>query len=100
VFEIKEHQATCVVSPSLAERYGGESGVRHQRVLSITNRELGQQTLYNEARTRKPQTFLEEGDVLGKLSDEKTRCDFCNWKEFTAECEWGRIEAPHAVSSV
>lgn len=65
LFDIREHQATCIVGETLALKYGGSVGRRHQRVLSVTNRALRQQTLFNSARTRKPQTFVEVSGSFG-----------------------------------
>ncbi|PNH05460.1 hypothetical protein TSOC_008285, partial [Tetrabaena socialis] len=90
--------ARCSVGPLLAEKYGMEPD-NMQLVVSVTNRITFEQTWFNEARTRKPQTFKAEAGGAVDPTDGGRRCDFCRWQELTAEDSWGRHEGPHAVSA-
>ena len=44
---------------------------------------------FNEARTRKPQTFRADAAGVVDPTDGGRRCDFCNWQELTAEVRRG-----------
>lgn len=65
-----------------------------------------EQTWFNEARTRKPQTFKPDPAAAAASvqrgfadpTDGGSRCDFCRWPELTAQDAWGRMEARHAVT--
>lgn len=61
-----------------------------QRVVSVTNRYSQQQTWFNSVRTLKPQTFQAAGGVVDPTGGGGDGCDFCNWREFTAEDTFGR----------
>ncbi|KAG2422558.1 hypothetical protein HXX76_015938 [Chlamydomonas incerta] len=69
-----------------------------QLVVSCTNRATLEQAWFNEARTRKPQTFKADAAGVVDPTDGGRRCDFCNWQQLTAEDTWGRVERPHAVT--
>ena len=45
--------------------------------------------------------LAQSGDALGAMPGAQggDGCDFCNWRELTAECTWGRLEETHAVSA-
>ncbi|KAK3240162.1 hypothetical protein CYMTET_49980 [Cymbomonas tetramitiformis] len=100
IFKVREHPGTLVVSEELAEKYGGLAGERRQRVLSVTNVVITQQTLFNEERTKKPQTFFDTGVGLDDpTSGGGAACDFCQWETLTAEDEWGRVETANVVTA-
>lgn len=68
-----------------------------QLVVSVTNRLNGEQTWFNEARTKKPQSFVHDGEIADPTDGGKN-CDFCKWDTLTAEDSFGRIELEHAVT--
>ena len=57
-------------------------------MVSVRDRYLGTQAWYNEVRSSKPQTFA--ADVVIDPTSSSGACDFCLWKEMTAEDTWGR----------
>jgi hypothetical protein len=59
LYDIRAQPAELMVPAPLAAKYGGDAGRRQQQILSVTHRYLLAQTLFNEERTRKPQSFLE-----------------------------------------
>ena len=48
------------------------------------------QVWYNEARTRKPQTFKAASASLPDPTDNGRNCDFCKWEALTASDTFGR----------
>ncbi|KAK9837468.1 hypothetical protein WJX81_004534 [Elliptochloris bilobata] len=68
-----------------------------QRVVSIGDAYLGTQAWYNEARSSKPQTFAAAPAQDPTASSGS--CDFCRWRELTAEDAWGRVENEHALTA-
>lgn len=73
-----------------------------QAVLSIRNATSFEQCWYNEARTRKPQTFVAADGAAAALDPTGgggASCDFCQWPTLTAADSFGRVEGPHAVSA-
>jgi len=77
------------------ERYGAPS---EQEVVAVTNTVLPTQVWFNKARGSKPQNFRGAGSEPVDPTAGKG-CDFCHWRELTAEDTFGRIEAPGAVSA-
>ena len=59
-----------------------------QRVVSVRDRYLGTQAWYNEVRSSKPLTFA--ADAVSDPTSSSGACDFCQWREMTAEDTWGR----------
>jgi hypothetical protein len=55
------------------------------------------QVWYNAERSRKPQTFA-AAEPPADPTDGGRACDFCNWREMTAEDTFGRCPTPAADS--
>ena len=73
-----------------------------QTVLRASNKVTLQQCWFNEQRTQKPQTFATAAAAALDPTaggGPGSACDFCSWRELTAEDSWGRVEGPHAVSA-
>ncbi len=86
--------------------------------MCITNKVTGEQSWFNDMRTRKPQTFKAPPSTSSSPSVAQTAvasppptaavhdpteggrtCDFCKWERLTAEDDsFGRIERAHAVT--
>lgn len=97
LFEISTGLPRCKGTKQLTDKYGvQESNV--QTVVSITNRVTSSQAWFNQARTLKPQTFTQEVPMVDPLEGGKV-CDFCDWRHYTAEDDFGRIESSHAVTA-
>ena len=95
--------------PELAAKYGVQQD-NVQTLLSITNNVTLESTCFNDARTRKPQTFAAgaaDAAALDPTGGGGATCDFCNWRSMTAEDTFlqhhhhprGRVEGRHAVSA-
>lgn len=100
LFSIEEHISECRVGSELKHKYVLERAER-QTVISVTNRVSGEQSWFNEIRSRKPQTFRSTnvGGNDPTLGGGFGRCDFCDWHHYTAEDTFGRIENEHAVTA-
>jgi hypothetical protein len=101
LYELSLGHPRCKASPALHAKYGVAQDNR-QAVLRVANRATLQQCWFNEERSRKPQTFeagTADAAVHDPLSREGGACDFCDWRQLTAEDAWGRVEGPHAVSA-
>ena len=60
-----------------------------QIVVSVTNKLTQQQAWFNKERTRKPQLFQQNDDLLDPTVA-KQHCDFCQWQAYTASDPFGR----------
>jgi len=96
IFEVQRLAAPqSSVPQSLSTKYGVPSDGA-QEIVSVRQRFSGALTLWNPARTAKPQSFTAasvEDPTLGRS------CDFCNWNSLTAADSFGRVELEHAVSA-
>jgi hypothetical protein len=97
LFDVREERARCIAPASLAAKYGVPAD-NSQAVVLVRNRYSQQVTLWNPARTAKPQTFKAARESLEDPTAGKG-CDFCNWRELTAQDTFGRVENTHAVSA-
>ncbi|PRW33028.1 hypothetical protein C2E21_8036 [Chlorella sorokiniana] len=100
IFEVQQGYPRCKATPQLQQKYGVPVD-NTQHVLRISNRVTLAQCWFNEARTRKPQTFATAASEAAAFdaTGGGENCDFCRWQELTAEDTWGRVEGPHAVSA-
>jgi len=98
VFQVSIGPAVCTVGDSLSQKYGMDRN-NHQSVVCMSNRFTLEQSWFNEARSKKPQTFKADHHHFIDNTENGLKCDFCKWKEFTAEDTWGRIELRHAVTA-
>ena len=96
LFDVREERARCVAPPPLASKYGVPAD-NAQTVVIVRNRFSLQTTLWNPARTAKPQTFTAREALKDPTAGKG--CDFCNWRELTAADTFGRVENAHAVSA-
>jgi hypothetical protein len=101
LFEMSVGYPRCKTTPQLQSKYG--DALDTQAVARVENKVTLAQCWYNEARTKKPQTFAAAADAAAAFdplrSGPQGGCDFCSWQELTAEDSWGRVEGPHAVSA-
>ncbi|GFR50092.1 hypothetical protein Agub_g12237 [Astrephomene gubernaculifera] len=98
LFRFTAGTARCRVGPELSKKYNMQSD-NTQLVVSVTNQATLEQAWFNAARTLKPQTFSPgSSGAMADPTEGGRNCDFCNWRQLTAEDEWGRLERPHAVS--
>ncbi|GAX74398.1 hypothetical protein CEUSTIGMA_g1846.t1 [Chlamydomonas eustigma] len=113
--------AICAVGEQLSLKYNVAEDNR-QQVMCITNKLTGGQTWFNEVRSKKPQTFKAVSTGASATSEQQMlpsnnptpeasatsssldttnggqNCDFCKWREMTAQDTFGRLEREHAVT--
>jgi hypothetical protein len=53
------------------------------------------QVWWNEARTKKPQTFKSESLEVPDSTEGGKNCDFCRWQTMTAADTFGRYHCRH-----
>lgn len=102
IFKTSYGHARCKVPAILAKKYQTRED-NEQNVVAVTNRLENQMAFFNKERTKKPQTFVQKqlqgsSVALTDTTGNGERCDFCNWRQMTAEDSFGRIERDHAVS--
>ncbi|KAK9814543.1 hypothetical protein WJX72_007646 [[Myrmecia] bisecta] len=97
LFSITSGEARCKVPVVLSQKYGmTEDNCQH--VVSVTDRLMLTQTWFNKVRTQKPQTFSQTATIFDPTDQGRT-CDFCRWRELTAEDTFGRIESESVVTA-
>lgn len=81
----------CAKQASLSSAGLPSSPQQSQIVVSVTDKFGHQQAWFNEARSKKPQLF-KANKALSDPTLEKGHCDFCQWKEYTANDNFGRYQ--------
>eukprot|EP00892_Ulva_mutabilis_P006401 jgi/Ulvmu1/4132/UM019_0111.1 len=99
IYKISIGPAVALAGPKLCKKYG-VSEISDQAVVCVTNRITGDQTWYNEQRTRKPQTFTAKSTgPVDPIANPAIECDFCQWHDLTAADTFGRFQTDHAVTA-
>jgi hypothetical protein len=83
----------------LTEHFGSVEAVSEQRIVRVTNRVLGEGSLFNQLRARRPlQAGGQDGNLEEKLKD-STGGPFCHPREGTPADVFGRIEGTHSLTA-
>ncbi|XP_050411871.1 uncharacterized protein LOC126826813 [Patella vulgata] len=76
--------------------------VYHQEVTGIYNKWTREHTIFNPLREKRPVSIPEEPEniyVNRLVEKSKVSCDFCRYKDYTAEDTFGRLDSVHAFSA-
>ncbi|XP_005095740.1 uncharacterized protein LOC101853305 [Aplysia californica] len=76
--------------------------VYNQDVIHVVNHYTHEHTIFNPIRDKRPvipPEISEKKYVDDILAETSGSCDFCNFKEFTAEHTFGRVESRYAFSA-
>ncbi|KAK6175378.1 hypothetical protein SNE40_013854 [Patella caerulea] len=76
--------------------------VYHQEVTGIYNKWTREHTIFNPLREKRPVSIPEEPEniyVNRLVEKSKVSCDFCRYKDYTAEDTFGRLDSIYAFSA-
>lgn len=91
------------MAPFLEKQFGGASKVERQPIVRVDVLPLGEGTLFNAIRSRRPGMQIDENrdkKIQGMIAESLERGDpFAKPLEGTPESTWGRVQGDHSISA-
>jgi len=100
IYDIRISEGSLIVPDSMESwiknRFGSKKLVENQSVVKVLNKITGEESLFNEIRSKRP---VQTNEAKGLNSIKVGRCSFCEPEKNTPEDVFGRIRGRHCITA-